>query len=335
MGEIQLQQAIIHVLDSNVGVPVLSRRELELSPEIQHYFEKLIERAMADDGLKEAWFQGDGNRMRERCDRLAGGGDLIEISAEIAGDLYRIMAGQGAIPPADLVCCRFDRNEQAFLGVLKLNYRTGFIHFVATERDGQEVTLVQQKTVLPSESQKPEECFFVDLGEFGIRLLEKEYEIDGEKDFYLSKLLLACEYGLSNREKAKVLDKVTKQIGQKYYSEDVTAVARMRQAVTGKAAEDRPVELDELAGSVFREDPAVRREYLEEIRKAGLVETEVRLPEKLAARKFASQKIETDTGIELQFPAEYFNNKEKIEIINNPDGTLSILIKNVTKIKNK
>ena len=48
-----------------------------------------------------------------------------------------------------------------------------------------------------------------------------------------------------------------------------------------------------------------------------------------------SHKIKTDTGIEITFPSEYIENTDFIQFINNPDGTLSIELKNIGKIVNK
>lgn len=45
--------------------------------------------------------------------------------------------------------------------------------------------------------------------------------------------------------------------------------------------------------------------------------------------------IKTDTGIEITFPTDYFENHDYIEVVNNPNGTLSIEIKNIGKITNK
>ena len=47
---------------------------------------------------------------------------------------------------------------------------------------------------------------------------------------------------------------------------------------------------------------------------------------------FSKHKIKTDNGIELSVPTDVYKNKDAIEFINNPDGTISILITNV-KIK--
>jgi hypothetical protein len=50
---------------------------------------------------------------------------------------------------------------------------------------------------------------------------------------------------------------------------------------------------------------------------------------------FRTQKIKTDTGIELNFPSEMFNNKDMMEFFNNPDGTILHPYKNVNKIINR
>ncbi|HYH03352.1 MAG TPA: nucleoid-associated protein, partial [Bacillota bacterium] len=106
-------------------------------------------------------------------------------------------------------------------------------------------------------------------------------------------------------------------------------------AVAMNVEEDNCIEMDHVVREIFRDDPPAQREYLEEIKKAGIEETKIQLPEKIIAKKFANQKICTDTGVEINFPSDYFNNKEKLEFINNSDGTISIIIKNVSKISNK
>jgi len=52
-------------------------------------------------------------------------------------------------------------------------------------------------------------------------------------------------------------------------------------------------------------------------------------------RTTRNHKIKTDTGIEITFPVDYTHDQRYIDFINNPDGTISIEIKNVGKIINK
>ena len=62
---------------------------------------------------------------------------------------------------------------------------------------------------------------------------------------------------------------------------------------------------------------------------------EVDLPRAAVAASMKKQKIKTDTGIEITFPAEYFRNQEFIEFVNHSDGTITIEIKQISKITNR
>jgi len=43
--------------------------------------------------------------------------------------------------------------------------------------------------------------------------------------------------------------------------------------------------------------------------------------------------LKTDTGIEISIPLDQYRDGNAVEFINNPDGTVSILIKNVNRIR--
>ena len=60
-----------------------------------------------------------------------------------------------------------------------------------------------------------------------------------------------------------------------------------------------------------------------------------KLKNPFAVKTGRNHKIKTDTGIEITFPADLFQNTEYIEFINNPDGTISIELKNIGKIINQ
>ena len=48
--------------------------------------------------------------------------------------------------------------------------------------------------------------------------------------------------------------------------------------------------------------------------------------------KFEKQHLTTDTGVEIKIPMEQYRDGEHIEFITSPDGSISILIKNVGHI---
>jgi len=334
--DIKIQNAILHILDNSSNILVLSDKELEIDSDISDFLEKHIEKLLNDSNMKNARFTENTNAIRDICLHLAD--DLsffMQASVETAQRLYDIMLKNVDIAPADLICCLFSHQGQLYYGILKLNYKTGFTHFVQQEDEGNVNTIIRYKTILPSESQKIDECAFICLDGLNIKLLEKAYEINGEKEFYLSKLFLSCYTDLSDNEKLKIIDKVTKKISKKFFDEDFDKIAKMKKAVSESLEETSTIEVNAMADEIFDDNPEIKNEYIEEMQKAGLSEKTISVPEKLAEKKYKTMKIKTDTGIEINFPPSYYNDNDKVEFINNSDGTISILIKNVSKITNK
>lgn len=334
--EVFVKNAVLHILDTNVGTPVLSNKAFGPEEDAVEFIENLVQRMLSDDRVKLTNFLPAPNRIQELCREFAADPpEFVETSQELAAQLFEIMTHHPEIPPADLICCLVSIDGNSHLGLFKLNYRTNYIHHVQYEDETQVNRLIKQKTVLPGENQRLEEAAIVSLDDFSIRLIEKEYEIDGEKTNYLSKLFLGCGDKLSAVEKAKIISQVTEKMSKKHCAESFDGVVRMRKTVVDNMDQSNLVRVDSVAREIFRDDPGAQQEFLEEIHNAGIHENEIQLSEKITDRKFRQQKIKTDTGIEINFPATLYENPDMIEFINNPNGTISILIKNISKISNK
>ncbi len=333
---ISIKRAVLHVLDLNAGMPVISKGELDTSGDMEAYLTKHIGRIMDDPNTKNAAFFGEDNSIRHLCNLLKDNEeDFLPITADIADRLFSYMQKNPDIPSGDLVCCMAYIDGLDVLCLLKLNYKAGFTHWVNNSEEGSINMIIRHQTLLPQEGQKLDECVLVKLADLSIKILEKQYEINGEKEFYLSGHLLQCSCDLSDNAKLKVIDKVTKNINKKYFDEDFEKAVRLKKAVSESFEEASVIQIDHIADKVFEKNMDARREYVEEITKAGIAEKEITIPDRIIEKKFRTHKIKTDTGIEIDFPLEYTDNSDRIEFINNPDGTLSIIIKNVTKITNR
>mgnify|MGYP000023241380 FL=1 len=334
--EIIIKRAVLHILDNNVTMPVLSDRELDIDEDRSNFIGKHIERIMSDNNAKMARFNDAPNFIRDICCEIKLNPDFfLQGSIGIAEGLFSIMQKNVDIPPADLICCLFYYESQPHLGILKLNYKTGYTHYVEQGEEGNINTIIRYRTLLPSESQKADECVLINLESLEMKLIEKAYEINGEREYYFSGMFLNCTTQLSDNEKVKIINKVAQKINKKYYDEDFETAAKLKKAISDSFEETKAIQLDNLVEEVFDKNVEIRNEYMEEIHKAGLTEKSIPIPEKLAEKKFRTHRIKTDTGIEINFPPSLYNNKEKIEFVNNSDGTISIIIKNVGKIINK
>ncbi len=333
---IQIKTAVLHILDTSINLPLLSNNELYIDGEISEFLDKHINKVLDDTNLKKARFIGDSNISRDLCQAIsADENNFTEASKELASAIFDIMIKNVDIIPGDLICCLLDINNERHYGVLKLNYKTGFTHYVNQAEDGTTNSIIRHKTLLPAEGQKVDEAALINLETGEIRLIEKAFEINGAKEFYLSKYLLKCTTDLSDNEKMKIIDKVTKKINKKYYDEDFEKVAKLKNVVSQNIEDNNKVSVEKIAEEMFETNLEVREEYLQEIQKAGITEEAIQIPQKIAEKKFKTHKIKTDTGIEINFPLSYYDNSDMIEFSNNPDGSISIIIKNVSKIINK
>lgn len=333
---ISIKRAVLHVLDVNAGMPVLSKGELEISEELVDYLGLHIDKILEDPNTKAAEFTGEENNIRRLCGLLNDHeDDFLPITTDMADRLFVLMQKNVDIPSADLVCCLTEIDGAKHLGILKLNYKKGFTHWVHNSEEGSINTIIRHQTLLPQEGQKLEECVLINLSDFNLRLLEKQYEINGEKEFYLAKHFLQCSCELSDNAKLKILDKVTKNINKKYFDEDFGKTIMLKKAVSESFEDNDAIQIEQIADKVFENNLDIKHEYVEEIAKAGINEKEITIPDKLIEKKFRTHKIKTDTGIQIDFPLEYADNRDKIEFVNQPDGTLSIIIKNIGRITNR
>lgn len=286
MEDIKLDKAILHILDTNHGAPVLSAQELDIDKDVSDFLTKHIAKVQNDGDIKKAWFNPDGSAVYDLCTRLCQDEAMFtEVSIELAQRLFSIMRQHPLIPSGDVIFCLFAAAGARYFGLLKLNYRSSYIHYVANADAGSINSLIKQKTTLPGEAQKADECVFVNLGDLGLSLLEKQYEICDKKEYYLAKYFLKCRSELSCAQKLQILDKTVGKISRKHLDKDFDKVTKLRSCLAESMEETNEIKVDQVAERVFGGNTACKEEVM--------------------------------------------------EFINNPDGTISILIKNVNKVANK
>ena len=57
--DIIIKKAIVHILDSYMGMPVLSDRELECGPDLYEFFRAHLEKVTNSDDIKQCRFMED------------------------------------------------------------------------------------------------------------------------------------------------------------------------------------------------------------------------------------------------------------------------------------
>lgn len=336
INEIKIEKLILHILDPSVGLPVLSEEEHPYSGEIFEFIRFHIEKIFNDVNIKKSFFTDDNNHMKDLCMDISNNTDLfIEKTKEFSKTMYNLLVQNVDIPPCDLICSLFKGDDKAYLGFFIFNYKPSYIHYVKELETGRLNTVIKQNTTLPNTNQKIDEFFIIDLEDYSILLKEKKYEINGEKEYYISKYLLKSIDLLSDKAKIDIVNKVSKKIVKDYYEDDVTKLAEIKSTMVQSIEESNSVDVDSIKTNVFKNNLDIQRIYDEEIDKKGLTDKIIPVNENLSKKISKTQRLVMDNGIEIKVPIEYLTGDDEIEFLNNPDGTISVLLKNIRGIQGK
>ena len=244
---INIEKIVLHILDPSVGLAVLSEEEHPETSEIMEFVEKHIENAFLDVNIKKSFFKEEVNVIKKICESISYDKSLfLEKTKEIAGLMYNILAQNSDIPPCDLVCSLFEGDEKSYLGFFIFNYKTSYIHYVEESEDGRLNRVIKQSTTLANVNQMIDQFFIIDLEDFSILLKEKKYEINGEKDFYISKYLLKSVDRISDKAKVDIVNKITKKIVKDYYDNDVAKLAEIKSVMRQDIEENETIDIDRI-----------------------------------------------------------------------------------------
>ena len=314
--EILIHQAILHVLDTTLDAPVLSGSCMELTAEKTAYLQSHIEKLFASDEIRLCRPLAESAFRNE----LEHNQDFIDLSCRIAGVLFDYMHAHTTIPGADLAVVEFSREGEPWLGILKLNYKNGYTH------------CIQQRACLPAQSGRVEEGALVSLQDYSMRLLEKKYDIDGHKEFYLSTVVFQYTQAEPEKKKLQALQEAAAQAVREAYEEEPHAEAQAAMLIAQQAVlHDNQVSVAQVRQQLAEEYPLAAVPFDDYVEKSDLLEPTAP-PVTVAPariRRMESRSIRTASGIEVKIPTEVLSSEAEVEFLHDADGSVSLLIKNV------
>lgn len=160
-------------------------------------------------------------------------------------------------------------------------------------------------------------------------------DVNGVKTNYLSTIYLQCATELSQKSKLGIITKAVEQVQEKYFGNDFDKAMEVKAVIHEEYTNQGAISVESVGEKLFGEQAEIKQEFCEKLKKYNLETEEVRPVNKQTTKKFEKQYLTTDTGIEINIPMDQYNDKNNVEFINNPDGSISVLIKNISSITSK
>lgn len=336
--DIRIKKMIVHIMDSSIGMPVLSDTELVYGSEVAEFVRDHIAKISSGDEMKECHFYQEESEVYQMLAEYDDK-DFVQMSKTAAGFLYEIMGSNIDIPPADLLVVRFREKETEYLAFLKMNYKSLYTHrtMPLAEGEGNSNEIIRHKSILPSESQRLSEAAIIRLEDLTLWVLEKKYEVNGEKVNYFSYLFLKCSSHLSHKSKLSIVSRAVESVQKEGFDDTERFEKQMRakQILQEEMQENGGFVVEEIAEKIFDNQPELKVAFQDKMEKYDMVKEKIEPRSENTVRKFQSQHLYTDTGIEIKIPMEQYKNPRSVEFITNPDGTVSVLIKNIEHLEAK
>lgn len=333
---IYLKEAILHYYQASTMEKHYSESPLEIENEYIHtYLEKHIERCRKDFSAKEGIFFPEAV-TREKCQAFLDGEiNFLTLSTYLAEQLFLELAHASDDTSRDVIVCHYeDAKNEPHLAFLLCKNKAAYTHHFLEEEGKAKIALVSHKEILPSENQRMEAFFLLNLKSMQILLSDKVLKIDGQKVALLEELVLGCSTEPSSRENYKFINKTLDDICQEYAKDSLEVLRRTKVFLEEKSRDEDKIELSEIASEAFPDSMAMQKRFKHFSDEAGLPQA-LSFEHEHIEKETLTQKLVTDTGISLEIPLNYLNDEDYLSFQRDGEGQVMIILKGITKLEHK
>ena len=370
--DIVIRKAILHILDTTHGECILSNTILDPGPDLHDFIRNHIYKIVSSDDTKNCEFDPEYSPIYSILETWDESDEtsFIETSQAIANKLY-IAMGEGLdIPAADLLFVTFQAEGTIYLALLKMNYKDSYTHEVTIDSSyelhktadaedniipvstsNEDVAntmenitdtasdtpvintgIIKTHSLLPSATSRIPEAVIINLSDYHIKLLEKRYEINGEKAFYLSENFLVCRTSIPPKKKLNILTRVINNISNKYDGADLKTKMDTKSALQKEYVDRQSFDVEEIGNKLFGKSPEKKSEFDEKMEQYDLQYDNFTVTNESTVKKLEKQVMVTDSGIEISIPMETYNKLANFEVQTDVTGKSTIIIRNIDNL---
>lgn len=332
----EISAASLHILDYSANVKMVSQGILDLADEVNAgLVKRCLRRGHKDPNGHEGKFREESGLLAVVKQHLMERTPAAAYGAALAEYIDTCLKSR-TVKTIDVLTAEYRYEEVPYTLITLLEGESAYTPKSEKDNGITRNTIVESRGILPHTSKRLSTYAVINELTYGIRYNDEIKWDNAEKEM-MKNVILNCEAGKSSAEVLKTVQEVTADVADTFHENPGILVSKVKQKIAEAGEEERYVTPEELAADVFA-DYAQE----EEMQKAFLKQTEEKNVPKEAeiepaavSRRLKSQKIRTDTGIEISFPTEYFEKPEMISFVNEDDGSISITIKHISRITNR
>ena len=334
-----IHKYIVHVLDRNSDNPILNDYEGKNNLEVDKFFEKVVNRVTKDDDLRKGVFKDyNENIVKNCCEQIIyDDSTFVNNSKEIASYLFDIMKKYEDIDSCDLAICLYTVKDEKYVGIIKLDYKKLYTHSIELLDDKFNIQIISNEIGIP-DTGRQKQCALVGVSgindEFHLRLLDKDSEKEEaeNKSRFIDEFLKAEKIN-DDKYNTKTFKNTADNWITNAMSNNIKKAEDVRSLLHYTLKEKEEVDIDKFVEDSIDDDQL--KESFKELMVDRGIETNFSIDKKWIEKKLKKRSIKTDNGFDIKGNLVDFEDPMKYSVRQNEDGTVDIVIKNVSFYEEK
>lgn len=332
MDTIIIGKILMHMMDFEHHEIIFSDDFLDLSPTMQEYYDKKLEKAWTSAQLKEITLGDFAPIILRSKDMLNDEDKFKEHARAITQELYDLGKLIQLMPNSNIIFveCRIDGKE--CMAILKLNYKLAPVNIVEEDENGNKVVRITNHQTVPTKTAPVEEAIIVNVEENRVFIIEKRFEIDGRLDYYLNAQYLKGEPLMTDKQKVSLLNKTMTKIESQFGVNEFEPKALIKQEMVNCVNENKEIKPVEIASTILQRDYNAQEEAIDILNDLGIDEQTVISSNYESVERLSKCKLVTDTDMEITLNVADYLESHNIRKIKNEDETYSIILDDIRDI---
>lgn len=319
-----IDKFIVHMLDINLDKPMLADFIGKDYSDVDKFLKKLITKCKKNDETMRAKWKYSEGFIQDCCNSIFLDEDnFTNASKQIAAHYYELMAHNNILEPVTLVICQYTVNATQNIVIMRLENKKTYNTTVDFIGDKFNINIIENNKTI---STTLKQCALIHepnlASLYDLVILNKE---SNEQSLFINEFLKA-EIIRDDTYKTRVFI----DIAQMYIDVGFDKMDKKEAAIntlqcmldtTSNMDINKFIAISDIDGDIRRT-----------LEKYDIYDS-FNIDKKVVEKEFKQRSIKTDTGFVIKNKFNAFKDSSKYRIINNPDGTTDLLIKNIQYFK--
>lgn len=318
-----IDKFIVHMLDINLDKPMLADFIGKDYSDVDKFLKKFITKCQKHDETMRAKWKYAEEFIQDCCKNIfEDENNFTNASKQIAAHYYDLMKNNNILEPVTLVICQYTVNATQNIAIMRLENKKTYSTTVDLIEDKFNINIIENKKTI---STALKQCALIHEDNlmllYDLVILDKESSEESIfKDFLKAEIIRDDTY------KTRVFI----DIAQMYIDVGFKKMDKKEAAI--KTLECMLDTTSNMDINKFIDLSGIDADIKKTLEKYDIYDS-FNIDKKVVEKEFKVRSIKTDTGFVIKNKFNAFRDSSKYRIVNNPDGTTDLLIKNIQYFK--